>query len=298
MPAYPIILVMIENFELINPVRESPSFSISHFDNDEQFSELKSYNYFVVVFILKGKGSLTVDSARYNFSDKSLLSFSLYQPFQITCKQPCEGYLIAFHPDFFCLHQHRSEVSCNGILFNNIYESLLMGLTSDNTAELLPAIHGIFAEMRREQQDTEVLISYLKILLITASRIKVSQRKASSQSNHQVTAKLMALQAAIEENFKSIHQASAYADLLNHSQAALNKSCKEIFHKTLSELIADRIILEAKRELYLTGKPVKAIAYDLGFTDEFHFSRYFKRHIGISPQFFRDTVGVGKANAA
>jgi AraC family transcriptional activator of pobA len=78
----------------------------------------------------------------------------------------------------------------------------------------------------------------------------------------------------------------------------LNKACKEIYHKTLSQLIADRIILEAKRELYLTDNAVKAIAYDLGFTDEFHFSRYFKRNIGISPQYFRTTVGAGKANAS
>ncbi|MEP6750060.1 MAG: helix-turn-helix transcriptional regulator [Bacteroidota bacterium] len=71
----------------------------------------------------------------------------------------------------------------------------------------------------------------------------------------------------------------------------------KFFNKTLSNLITDRIILEAKRELYLTLKPVKAIAYDLGFTDEFHFSRYFKKNVNISPQTFRDTVGSGKALA-
>jgi AraC family transcriptional activator of pobA len=290
---------MIEHFELTNPVRESSSsFRVSHFENDEQFNQLKSYNYFVVVIILKGSGTMTADGSSYDFSNQSLMSFSLYQPFQITCQKDCEGYLVAFHPDFFCLHQHRSEVSCNGILFNNIYESPLLQLSTNDLNNLLPAVTGLFAEMRREKQDTEVLISYLKVMLINASRIKVSQREASSDISQKVPERLVDLQSTIEANFRTIHTASAYADLLNHSQAALNKACKETFHKTLSELIADRIILEAKRELYLTNNAVKAIAYDLGFTDEFHFSRYFKRHIGISPQYFRDTVGVGKSQSA
>jgi len=292
------VIEMTESFELTNPVRESPSFKVSHFDDGQQFSESHRYNYFIVIIILRGKGRLMADSSIYDFSDKCLMSFSLYQPFQLTFNGPCEGYLIAFHPDFFCLHLHRAEVSCNGILFNNIYESPLIRLTEDDVFEIFPAVTGLFTEMQRKKQETEILISYLKVMLIGASRIKLSLRESSSDSIRQLPGKLISLQAAIEANFRSIHHASAYAGMLNHSQSALNKSCKETFHKTLSELISDRIILEAKRELYLTSSPVKTIAYNLGFTDEFHFSRYFKRHIGISPQYFRDTVGIGKANAA
>jgi AraC family transcriptional activator of pobA len=194
---------MIENFELTDPVRGAASFRISQFENDEQFNQLNSYNYFVVVVMLKGSGSLVADSTRYTFSDRSLMSFSLYQPFRITCQQDCEGYLIAFHPDFFCLHKHRSEVSCNGVLFNNIYESALIELSQDDVADLSPAITGLFAEMRRGNQDTEVLISYLKVLLINASRIKVSQRPKTTDVIQKVPEKLVALQAAIEANFKT-----------------------------------------------------------------------------------------------
>lgn len=78
---------MIENFELTNPVRESPSFKVSHFESDEQFNHLASYNYFVVIIMLKGSGSLLADSSTYAFSNISLMSFSLYQPFKIICKK-------------------------------------------------------------------------------------------------------------------------------------------------------------------------------------------------------------------
>ena len=62
-------------------------------------------------------------------------------------------------------------------------------------------------------------------------------------------------------------------------------------------MISERIIIEAKRELYLTSKPVKEIAYHLGYTDEYYFSRFFKANAGVSPQIYRDTVGFARAEA-
>jgi AraC family transcriptional regulator, transcriptional activator of pobA len=83
--------------------------------------------------------------------------------------------------------------------------------------------------------------------------------------------------------------------MLNISAKALAKMTKNYFSKTLTSLIAERIVIEAKRELYLTEKPVKQIAYELGYTDEFYFSRFFKANADISPQLFRERVGHGKA---
>jgi AraC family transcriptional activator of pobA len=85
--------------------------------------------------------------------------------------------------------------------------------------------------------------------------------------------------------------------MLSISAKALNRISKTHFNKTLSNLIAERIIIEAKRELYLTAKSVKMIAYELGFNDEFYFSRFFKINAAVSPQIYRDTVGFAKADA-
>lgn len=54
-------------------------------------------------------------------------------------------------------------------------------------------------------------------------------------------------------------------------------------------------MIEAKRELYLTNKTIKEIAYELGYEDENYFSRFFKVNADVSPQLYRDTVGYAKA---
>jgi AraC family transcriptional activator of pobA len=63
--------------------------------------------------------------------------------------------------------------------------------------------------------------------------------------------------------------------------------------KQLSSLINKRIIIEAKGELYLTDKTVKEIACELGYEDEYCFSRFFK----VSNQLFSDAVGYAKEMA-
>lgn len=79
---------------------------------------------------------------------------------------------------------------------------------------------------------------------------------------------------------------------------ALAKITKAHFNKTLSSLINERIIIEAKRELYLTDKTVKQIADELGYEDEYYFSRFFKVNADVSPQLYRETVGYAKGLAS
>lgn len=288
---------MVESYQLNNPVTASQSLMVCKFEDGSLFNRLSSDNHFTVILIVTGKGELEADTFSHPFQPGSLMSFSLYQPYRLNTDVEISGYMIRFHPDFFCLHRHRAEVSCNGVLFNNIYEPPLLSLPPAEGPAILNTFTGMLTEMRRDQVETEVLLSYLKVLLINASRIKLELRN-EGYANNQIPEKLAALQSAIETNFRTLHNAAAYAGLLSISQNTLNKACRGHFKKTLSQLISERISLEAKRELYLTLKPVKTIAYELGFADEFHFSRYFKRNIGIAPQYFRDQVGAGKALAA
>jgi AraC family transcriptional regulator, transcriptional activator of pobA len=280
-------------FELVNPDTQSVVFGYQIIENADIFRNTNRLNSFVVMLVSEGAGSLNAELATYDFSAPSLMSFSLYQPFSITASGAFKAVMISFHPEFFCLHKHRHEVSCNGVLFNNAYESPAMGLLDTEASVLMNIFDGMRFEMQREgKPETDILVSFLKILLIDGVRMKLEKRGAVYQKEPGAQHELKAL---LEEHFKTKHSPGDYAELLNITPSALNRISKTHFRKTLSDLIAERLITEGKRELYLTGKPVKQIAYELGFKDEFYFSRYFKNHVGVSPQLFRDTVGFNKA---
>ncbi|HEV3363705.1 MAG TPA: helix-turn-helix transcriptional regulator, partial [Acidimicrobiia bacterium] len=56
---------------------------------------------------------------------------------------------------------------------------------------------------------------------------------------------------------------------------------------TTKRAIDDRLVLEAKRLLRHTSLPLKEIATELGYADQFHLSKVFKRLTGLSPHDYR-----------
>ena len=282
-------------FTLINPQTKALAFQVYIFEDDAYFEQLRNYQFYCMVLVIQGKGTFRAALSDHSFERSSLLCFSIYQPFMIKAEGEFKGILIGFHPDFFCIHKHQAEVACNGVLFNNIYEDPSVRLTDTEMRALLEVAGSLKAEMQQGGvAQFELLIAYLKIFLIQASRIRLSQHLFDGLMQEKEPFILKTLKDAIEEHYRTKHSPGEYAALLNMSAKALNRISKTHFNKTLTSLIAERIVIEAKRELYLTSKPVKAIAYELGFSDEFYFSRFFKNNATVSPQIYRDTVGFGK----
>lgn len=286
-----------DTFTLINPQTGNLAFRVFEFRENSSFDQVQRLNYYSLIWVQKGSGVVKADFSESSFSANTLFAFSPYQPFVFEAEERLEGIALNFHPDFFCIHKHHQEVACSGVLFNNIYNPPFVSI--DETTAI--NFEMLLGQMKTEMQNPalaqyELLVSYLKIFLITASRLKsdkhIENTETSKDSKEPFI--LQNLKNYIEIHFKTKHSASEYADLLNISIKALAKITKSHFNKTLTDLISERIIIEAKRELYLTNKAVKEIAYELGYEDEYYFSRFFKNHSNISPQIYRETVGFGK----
>ena len=285
---------------LINPQNGNLAFKIFTFETNDFFDHIQRNNYYSLIWIQKGKGKLKADFSDYKFSNNNLLTFSPYQPFMLMPENDLKGIAIQFHPDFFCIHKHQQEVACNGVLFNNIYQPPVVIIDENSKSTLQMIIEQMKLEMQNAAlAQYELLISYLKIFLITTSRLKTDQQSEAKNatSNLQEPFILQSLKEAIEKNYKEKHTASDYAVILNITAKALAKIAKTHLNKTLTFLISERIIIEAKRELYLTNKPVKQIAYELGYEDEYYFSRFFKTNTDVSPQIYRNTVGFDRKSS-
>lgn len=283
-------------FTLINSQNGNLAFKLFSFEDNSYFDHLQRNNYYSLIWVTQGTGKVKADFSEYDFAANTLFAFSPYQPFRFS-SQHIHGIAINFHPDFFCIHKHQAEVACNGVLFNNVYQPPFI-LVSENSEKIFKLLT---EQVKTEMQNTalaqtELLVSYLKIFLITASRLKTEQQPEALQSTANLKEPfiLQDLKEAIEKNFKTKHSPGDYADTLNISAKTLAKIVKAHFNKTLTDLISERIIIEAKRELYLTDKAVKEIAYELGYEDEHYFSRFFKTNANISPQMYRETVGFAR----
>lgn len=285
---------------LVNPQNGNLAFKLFSFEDNNYFDHLQRNNYYSLIWITNGTGKVKAGFSEYDFEQNSLFAFSPYQPFMFSANKKLQGIALQFHSDFYCIHMHQKEVACNGVLFNNIYHPPFTFLDDASSSTLKMLIEQMETEMKNPAlAQYELLVSYLKIFLITASRLKAEQQPQAllSITGLKEPFVLQNLKDAIEKDFKTKHSASDYARSLNISAKALAKITRTHFNKTLTELISERIIIEAKRELYLTNKAIKEIAWELGYDDEYYFSRFFKANADISPQMYRNTVGFGRGVA-
>lgn len=84
-----------------------------------------------------------------------------------------------------------------------------------------------------------------------------------------------------------LRSAKEYAERLAVHVNHLNKVLKENTGKTTTEIIAGRMVQEAKILLKQTDWNVSEIAFSLGFDEVAHFSNFFKKQTAMAPLAFR-----------
>lgn len=83
-----------------------------------------------------------------------------------------------------------------------------------------------------------------------------------------------------------------YADKLAITPKHLSAVIKKASGKSPSEWIDEHVILEAKVLLKTTKMTIQQISDELGFSDQSFFGRYFKRHVGMSPKNYRESLNL------
>jgi AraC family transcriptional activator of pobA len=92
----------------------------------------------------------------------------------------------------------------------------------------------------------------------------------------------------LERDFATSHEAGHYAAELGTTTGTLSRLLTRLTGRSTKQLIMDRVILEAVRLLRFSDLSIKEIAARLGFTDQFAFSKAFKRQRGEAPLDFRE----------
>ena len=124
------------------------------------------------------------------------------------------------------------------------------------------------------------------LLYIETTRLYIKNEQNDIHKIEKGIAWFRKLEQLIDQNFLTMKKASNYANELNVSTKHLNKIVVNTIGKTTTDLIHQRILLEAKRLLTHGELTVQEIAFELGYDDSSYFSRLFKNKCGVSPSVF------------
>jgi AraC-like DNA-binding protein len=263
------------------------SFSVSEvqFEKACTIAHNEQQNAYSIYWIQEGKGTYNIDFERYTFTDNMLFFLSPGQLFTVDSEEIKTAYKLTFARDFYCIQTHDKEVACNGILFNNIYETPFVKPCKKDTEKLNFILDGLIDELQQnETAQYDMLQSYLKQFIICIVRVKKENHVLKEDIETRLFKDFSLL---VEQNFKKLHTVKAYANRLGISPKSVTKHFQKLGAIKPSSFIKNRILLEAKRSLIYTDKTVKEIAFELGFNDPAYFTRFFTKAISKSPLQFK-----------
>jgi AraC family transcriptional regulator, transcriptional activator of pobA len=256
---------------------------------DRQFFSKDHFNkYFTVAWNPGRTQTVTIDREEFDFPSQSMLTLLFNQSFNFEKSEEIIAW--QFNREFYCIIDHDSEVSCVGFLFNNT-DHLFIPLI-DVEQRKLQLLSDIFIEEfnTTDNIQNEVLLVLLKRLIIYVTKLAKTGYKPAKKMQEERFHTIRKFNLLVEKNFKAEHSVNFYAQQLCKSPKTLSNLFAAYNNKSPSHVIQERIIIEAKRLLTYTDKPIKHITFDLGFEDVSYFSNFFKKHMQLSPHDFRNNT--------
>ena len=245
--------------------------------------------HYKIFFIEEGSGQYQIDFNEFKIEGSGIFCLSPGQVLTVNSESMKSGYEIRFNREFYCVETHGKEIACNGVLFNNVHKATVIPLEKDELLIFQQTIQNIIRELEQPgKAHREILETYLRMFLIEALR-QYDQKSmvtatAESDAPNRLTGDFIAL---VDKHFRELHAISDYAEKLFVSPKSLSKRLNADGYPTPTEVLRNRIMIEAKRDLRYTQKSIKEIAFDLGFEDPAYFTRYFKKAAGQSPANYR-----------
>lgn len=262
--------------------------NLESFKGDQFRTDIK------VLFVPSGY-EVTIDFNHYKINKPSLF-FLTNQHLNIQ-KGKDELLFLFYNRDFYCIQIHDKEVACDGLLFHNVFEIPFVELDQSETTLIKDLFQNIKDELKWKDSSAEEMIrTYVKQIIIRATR------KWKKQNLDNDTLKIPGSELDIfrdfsrhlEIHFREKHHVADYAELLHMAPKTLTHKFKNLNLDSPNQFIINRILLEAKRLLFYTDKPVKEIAYDLGYEDPAYFNRLFTNKTGNTPANFKKNYISGK----
>lgn len=272
---------MVQVFENL---QNSSCFIISDLSD---YADLKKRNTFKILWCRTGTLECSIDLEPLTLTAHQVVCVAPTQRLEIT--ETGESCAFEYNREFYCLVDHDREVSCVGLLYYGSVASPVITLDERNRTkfELLIQVFEDEFETRDNIQE-EMLRMLLKRLIILCTRLYKTQSHTKTDENELDIIRQFHL--LVESHFREKQKVTDYADLMFKSP----KTLANVFAKNGEipplKQIQNRIALEAKRMLVYSDKAIKEIGWELHFEEEAHFSRFFKRNIGMSPSAFRSSM--------
>lgn len=267
--------------------RNTVSFQVNVFDVNRNFKveyPHRHHDFYEVLFLTNGTGIHTIDFQDYEIKANSIFFLSPGQIHDLQLSTDVEGYIFLFSSAFYHFNKTDPFKLFELPFFYNLGKEnppIYLKNETDKTIITNYFQNSITESKQNLAESEEVIRALLDLLLIHCKRIYPIQNQEDSNVKGKILVKRF--KQIIEQKCRESLSIKQYAELLKITPNHLSETVKSITGRTSTDLINDRMILEIKRMLTHTSLTISEIAFQLNFSDQSYFSKYFKKLVGVSP---------------
>lgn len=122
------------------------------------------------------------------------------------------------------------------------------------------------------------------------SRHRSATRLEHEHGSRRVNELFNLFMETLERDYKQSHEVGYYADRLCITPKYLLTIVREITGQSPKTLIDHYVVMQLKLQLRTSDMNIKQLACDYHFSDVSFFCRFFRKHVGMSPQDYRRQV--------
>ncbi|CAG5067488.1 HTH-type transcriptional activator RhaS [Dyadobacter sp. CECT 9623] len=196
--------------------------------------------------------------------------------------------MVRFNQPFYCVVNHDNEVGSKGLLFFGATGVPIITVDESRARDFELSWVIMLSEIsKNEILQQDMLQAMLKRMLILSVRI-LRQSNNLSKLDKTQSEVVREFNYLVDKHFATHHNVAFYASQLNKSPKTLSNLFSLMSTRTPLNIIHDRIMIHARRQINYSNLSIKEIAYELGYDDIQTFSRFFKSKEGVSPGHYRE----------
>ena len=257
------------------------------------YSDVYRADYYYFLFIKDGKGNYTMDDETFEYDSGTVYFTNPGHIKSHTFFELKEAYRIAVTEEFLKAYIHPNIFNEFSFLLAEIVPP--QSLSAMVFKEFENLYLQIFEEFSKNSPSRLGIIGkYLAIILFKIkdkfwnNYYPIEEGKRGSQI-------VNTFKNDLEKHFvdlaqgriEKLYSVSDFAALQHLNTNYFNQVIKSKTGRSVSSWISEKTLSQAKALLKKSPRSIKEIAYLLGYSETSHFSNFFKKHMGISPLFYR-----------
>ena len=245
------------------------------------------HNFYLAMLFTHGTGIHEIDFMAYEVKPGSLFFLNPGQTHHWELSLDIQGYIFFHTQEFYDLYYNQSQIN-SFPFFYSMHSSPCLYPNAEETQLLTEMFQSVLKEnLNNELLKKHKIMNLVQNVYIESTRLYIKQNPVtSSQAHNSYYSKFLKLEQLVEQHFTIEKSPTTYADMLNMSAKHLNRITQAVAGKTASDVITDRVLLEAKKEFIHQTNSFAEVAYALGYEDYAYFSRLFKKKTGETPSDF------------